>query len=128
MSGECWLWTGATNNGGYGAQGRRMAHRMSHEIFNGPTLGKVVMHSCDNPSCVKPAHLTTGTQSENMQDMARKMRNNTSKLSVEQVLEIRSRYVRTSHKRSNKNELAAEFGVQPGTIKAIINRRLWSHI
>lgn len=127
-SGECWLWIGATNNRGYGSQGRHMAHRMSHEIFNGPTSGKVVMHSCDNPSCVKPTHLTVGTQSENLQDMARKMRNNTSKLSVEQVLEIRARYVRTGHRTSNRRQLAEEYGVQPGTIKAIALRRIWSHV
>lgn len=86
------------------------------------------MHSCDNRACVKPTHLSCGTQRQNMQDMARKMRNNTSKLSVEQVFEIRDRYVRMSHKSSNKRDLAEEFGVSPGTIKAIINRRLWSHI
>src|SRR6266481_3653928 len=132
-SGECWEWTGALNSGGYGTfqDGSRHgigAHRWSHQEFIGPVAGKVVMHSCDTPSCVKPTHLSTGTQSENFQDMARKMRNNTSILSVEQVLEIRARYVRTSHKVSNRGELAEEYGVSDGTIKQIINRKNWSHI
>lgn len=26
--------------------------------------GKLIMHSCDNPPCVNPAHLSTGTYSE----------------------------------------------------------------
>jgi hypothetical protein len=128
MFGDCWIWTGATTSGGYAQLGRISIHRWMHESFVGPVAGKVVMHSCDNPSCVKPTHLSTGTQSENLQDMARKMRNNTSILSVDQVKEIRARYVRTSHKVSNKNQLAEEYGVAPGTIKAIISRRLWSHI
>lgn len=127
-SGDCWLWLGAKNGSGYGSFGGHMAHRWSHAAFKGSIDGLVVMHSCDTRACVRPTHLSTGTQSENLQDMARKMRNNTSKLSVEQVLDIRKRYVRTSHKRSNKNQLAEEYGVAPETIKAIINRRLWSHV
>lgn len=127
-SGDCWLWTGAVTNGGYGSLGRISVHRWMHKEFVGPVVGKVVMHSCDTPRCVKPTHLTTGTQSENLQDMARKMRNNTSKLSVEQVLEIRARYVRTSHRVSNRRQLAEEYGVSVGTIKAIISRRKWDHI
>jgi hypothetical protein len=125
---DCWLWTGAKTGGGYGSLGRISAHRFMHEQFVGPVYGKVVMHSCDTPSCVKPTHLSTGTQAENLQDMARKGRNNTSKLSVEDVLSIRERYVRTSHKVSNKGQLAEEYGVRPETIKAITSRRIWSHV
>lgn len=86
------------------------------------------MHSCDNPACVKPTHLTTGSQSENLQDMARKMRNNTSVLSVDQVKEIRARYERTGHRTSNRRQLAEEYGVSSSTIKAIVRREIWSHV
>lgn len=34
----------------------------------------VIMHSCDNPKCVNPAHLSQATNSDNIKDMHRKDR------------------------------------------------------
>jgi DNA-binding Xre family transcriptional regulator len=71
----CWLWTGAKDGCGYGRYGNDAAHRFSfalhkHEI----EPGLCVMHTCDEPSCVNPDHLTLGTQADNMRDMASKGR------------------------------------------------------
>jgi hypothetical protein len=78
---ECWPWTGSTTNkrDGRSASDRDeaplYAHRVSYEINVGPIPdGLVVMHSCDNPPCVNPAHLSAATQIENMRDMAAKGR------------------------------------------------------
>lgn len=79
----CWLWQGATFRNGYGnfrLQGpeRRNigAHIFSFIISNGqiPDDGKVIMHHCDNPACVRPDHLRVGTRAENTHDMMSKGR------------------------------------------------------
>lgn len=69
----CWLWTGHKTLG-YGkiAMGRgnlMWAHRVSYVLHKGEIPeGKLIMHSCDNPPCVNPAHLELGNYSENLID------------------------------------------------------------
>lgn len=76
---DCHYWTGQLNDAGYGIYGRDRAHRLSYEMENGPIpeiRGKPaeILHSCDNPMCVNPAHLRPGTQVENMRDAAERRR------------------------------------------------------
>lgn len=74
----CWLWMGPHRVDGYGVFGgmTKLAHRLSYEAFVGPIrFGGVVMHMCDNPTCVNPAHLRVGTQKDNVHDMIAKGRN-----------------------------------------------------
>lgn len=70
---ECWLWTGAVQRDGYAHFGYRRrtltASRFSYELAKGPIpAGMDILHSCDNPRCVNPAHLRPGTHLDNMQD------------------------------------------------------------
>lgn len=73
----CWLWTGEVTNNGHGRfvlwpGGRRLrllAHRVAYFLDTGTDPGEdLVRHSCDNPPCVNPAHLSTGRQKDNMGD------------------------------------------------------------
>jgi hypothetical protein len=80
-SGDCWLWTAGKTPLGYGKfqvtlgrgehpkQKHVAAHRFAYETVNGPIPdGLVIMHACDNPPCVNPAHLSAGTQGDNRLD------------------------------------------------------------
>lgn len=82
MPSGCVEWIGCRDTYGYGSialpgmKGNMLhVHRASYELFVGPIgEGLQVLHRCDNPSCVAPSHLFSGTQADNMKDMARKGR------------------------------------------------------
>jgi len=51
------------------------AHCFSWALHYGPVPdGQFVLHHCDNPLCVRPDHLFTGSQAENLADMRAKGR------------------------------------------------------
>ncbi len=69
----CWLWTRGRTADGYGkfklSGSYLYAHRVSYEVHVGPIPESLfILHSCDTPACVNPAHLRPGTQKENMHD------------------------------------------------------------
>lgn len=72
-SGTCWLWTGALLKTGYGSiriDGKaERAHRVAYRLSGGQIPdGLMLLHSCDNPRCVNPAHLLPGTRRDNTRD------------------------------------------------------------
>jgi hypothetical protein len=76
---QCWNWLKAKNKDGYGylwVDGKmRRAHRLSFEAFVKPIPpGKLVLHTCDNPSCINPEHLFLGTHLDNARDRNQKGR------------------------------------------------------
>lgn len=84
----CWIWTGHIQTSGYGQFRYRnknlLAHRASYSIFKdidhdeifdlNDINGMLVCHSCDNPGCVRPDHLSTGTHQDNTDDARSKGR------------------------------------------------------
>lgn len=72
---DCWPWQGRLNAKGYAAievKGMpRLGHRLSWALSNNAVeipAGLFVLHRCDNPRCVNPAHLYLGTKAQNNRD------------------------------------------------------------
>lgn len=75
----CWEWQGGRFNFGYGRawDGERqvLAHRLAFALTSGAIPdGLHVLHKCDVPLCVNPAHLFLGTHADNMADKCAKGR------------------------------------------------------
>lgn len=126
-SGDCWVWMAHRNQSGYGVIGdhrkRYLAHRVSYQMVNGPIpQGLLVMHSCDNPACVNPAHLRLGTHAENGADKASKGRSSRRghALSEREAAEIRALYGTLAAK-----AIARQYGVHIDTIYSIHSGRSW---
>jgi len=138
-SSGCWLWT-ASRIGGNKWHGQwrngegqhELSHRAAWRMFVGEIPeGMFVLHRCDDPICVNPAHLFLGTQTDNLNDMWAKKRarpkqslgekHGMSKLTSEMVREIRD-------SKETGVALSRKFGVTPTTICDVRKRRIWNHI
>lgn len=145
--GPCWIWTGNTQNKGYGSfftthqwvKSTYLAHRVSFKLAHGfLTEGIGVLHHCDNPLCVNPKHLFEGDQLANMRDCAVKgrvykgghigKRGATCWLALltdEKVREIRRIYAAGG---ISQERLGQMFGVKRSTILGVVSRRKWAHV
>jgi hypothetical protein len=132
----CWRWTGPVRgNNGYGAfhyLGRPIsAHQFSWALHCGPVpAGLCVLHRCDNPVCVNPAHLFLGTHADNMADrdakgrLAHGERVGCSKLTDALVREMR----RLRADGATETELALRFNVARSTAHRVVTGELWPHV
>ena len=131
----CLLWLGATNGDGYGniqLNGRvHKAHRVAFAEKVGPIPpGVHVLHRCDVPSCVNPAHLFLGTHAENMVDKVKKGRlkrmrgekNGRAKLCSADIVAIRALRGEMAHEK-----IAHLFGVSRQLIGRIQSGKRWTH-
>lgn len=131
----CIEWAGVRSPEGYGRRqvgGSRtvLAHRYAYAEVHGPIPdGMVVMHSCDNPSCVNPAHLSAGTAADNNADRDRKGRqahlrgesNGKAILTLDQAQAV-------AEDARKYRLIASDFGISPVTVCAIKVGRLWPEI
>jgi len=115
----------------------KRAHRWALESMGiAIPAGMVVMHLCDNPSCVNVDHLKIGTIQENNADKLRKKRHSYGESHPEtQLTETDVQYIRKFYKRGYKNkirsnakDLAEKFNLTEESIRNIANRKTWKHI
>jgi len=136
---DCWEWNAGKNVHGYGLvrfnKKTSLAHRVSYKIFNGDIPKNMkVLHICDNPVCVNPEHLRLGSHVENMIDMARKGRQGSQVLQLEDVVAIKKFLKRRNRSKTGRMEYGASrflcrwFNVSRETITQIISGRNWSHV
>lgn len=138
---ECWEWTACRHKGkhAYGQlryeQILYRAHRLSYVLSNGDIPdGLFVLHSCDNPPCVNPAHLYLGTAGDNIREAVARGRHKQArspgerhpchKLKTEQVLKIRELYATGLW---TQKELGAIYGVTQANISLIVTKG-WKHL
>ena len=78
VEGECVVYDGPRTPKGYGMFGINgeswRAHRFSYFYFVDEIGDSHVLHRCDNPPCVLPAHLWLGTNEDNVADKTAKGR------------------------------------------------------
>lgn len=129
--GGCWLWQGYCNPKGYGKlywKGRSVrAHRIAFELTYGPIPeGLFVCHSCDNPQCCNPEHLSVGTAQDNAYDAVTRRRlasqhgiqNSHTRLTQADVITIYE-----SHEVQWR--AGSRFGLQQAAVSKIRTGRRW---
>ena len=142
----CWVLTGATQGtmkyGCFGILNKNyQAHRISWILHRGSIpKWSDVLHKCDVPRCVNPAHLFLGDDSINIKDAIAKGRvvvpikqaalhhkgeqNGFHKLTEADVMRIKVKLLEgmTGYK------LSKEYGVDSSTIADIRHERTWKHL
>jgi hypothetical protein len=135
-AGECWEWTAARNPLGYGLIGisaaRRcgLAHRVSWELNFGPIpAGLLVCHRCDNPSCVRPAHLFLGTHRDNHMDKINKGRHWHPRGALNPHAKVNEEDGRVMRGSADTHAaLARRYDLTPAAVRAIRIGRNWPHV
>ena len=133
----CWTWIGGRDRDGYGffrgeVAGVRFtrAHRYSYALRTGDLLiGRQALHSCDNPSCVNPDHLSSGTPADNMRDKIAKGRgrvpfgeNNAHAI----LTEVQAQSILIDPR--PYSAIAAEYNVAASTVGSLKQRHSWTHL
>ena len=136
---DCHIYTGCKDKDGYGLPRVGAKHIRAHRISWFLSYGKIpqgslVLHRCDNPSCVNPDHLFLGTAKDNSIDMKNKNRssygerNNGVKLTEQQVLEIIHKAKAFGKHCNLATRLSKIYNVDSHTIRNIISKRSWKYL
>jgi len=129
---NCWIYKGLLDKARYPSfslRGKAIGgHRFSYMVFHGPIADDlVVRHKCDNPKCVNPYHLETGTHADNMRDKF--VRDRTVKGSKNGRSILTESQVRAIVEDGRPyTEIAYDYKVHPATVRLIMTGRNWGHV
>lgn len=135
----CWLWTGSTDEHGYGLVRRddqrlERAHRVVLRLAGfGIPAGMRALHHCDNPPCCNPAHIYVGTPKANALDREVRGRSNRRRGETHgnaKITDAIVRLIRSQHpwNRGTGRVLAAQFGISEFVVSQVHLRRTWKHV
>ncbi len=133
----CWEWRAHRNSDGYGVarRGGRLTgvHRISWELHRGQIpRGAQVLHSCDNPPCVNPAHLFLGTHVDNMADRQRKGRTPRGSTRAQAKIteaDIEAAFAMAFVDNLEPLDIAKRLGLKSGgAVCHILDAKLWQHV
>jgi hypothetical protein len=141
IDGDCLVWRGDTKTdkdgypilyrGGRTVKMHRYVYSKINKQFDITNKHCLVRHLCNNPSCLRPEHLTCGSSVDNMKDRdlagrtQQGERHVDSRLTEEQVIRIKNLLATTDLKRV---ELARVFKVNERTISQIATGKNWKHV
>ena len=127
----CLIWSRALNTDGYpravirgNSNGKvhREVYSLSHPEED--ITGLVIRHTCDNPKCINPEHLLSGTNKDNMNDRDTRNRGH-AMFTHDQVREIRSLYDAGTH---GQTDIARLFTTKQGSIRQIVKRISYKYV
>lgn len=131
---ECWEWPFGKISTGYGLvtfnKRRELATHVAL-LLDGkpppPPPSNHALHSCDNPGCVNPAHLSWGTNGDNIADRMAKGRSYAGERHAwTKLTEVDVRAIKQDTR--SASEIGPEYGVTASNISAIRRGVSWKNV
>lgn len=145
---DCWEWTGATKQDGYGITvqttkygtggSRKRKHWLAHRAYlvfiakRKVPENSQVCHKCDNRLCCNPRHLVVADAKWNVRDMINKSRdrsvgerNPQSKLTDNRVSKIK---LALKKRQVCRAEIVDRYKISGETLRKIVTGEGWKHV
>lgn len=130
----CWPWKLKPDKSGYGRLTVNKkcvkAHRIAFFVAHGYWPTPECLHSCDNPPCCNPRHLSAGTMKQNHEQKCARQRHVFGERHYRHKLRASDIPVilALAASGSTYREIADEYGVTFALIGFIVRGRIWKQV